>query len=89
MVAALETALGRSPVTIGKPEPTMILDLIRGAGVLPSETIVVGDRIDTDIEAGVRSGTQVHLVLTGVAQEAPAGVPWSSDLRGLLSLVEN
>jgi 4-nitrophenyl phosphatase len=84
MVAALETALGRSPVTIGKPEPTMILDLIQGAGVLPSETLVVGDRLDTDIEAGLRAGTQVHLVLTGVATEAPAGVPSSPDLRALI-----
>jgi ribonucleotide monophosphatase NagD (HAD superfamily) len=53
-------------------------------GVSAEETLVVGDRLDTDIEAGIRAGCAVQLVLTGVESEAPDGVPFSQDVAALV-----
>jgi glycerol 3-phosphatase-2 len=77
LVAALATALGRQPdVVVGKPEPTLFQQIARARGA--SRPLVVGDRIDTDIEGARRAGMDSLLVLTGVSQEAdlataPAG----------------
>lgn len=71
LVAALRTALGgRGPDTVvGKPEPTMIQVAARGPDG-PRHTLVVGDRLDTDVECAGRAGMDSLLVLTGVS--APA-----------------
>jgi HAD superfamily hydrolase (TIGR01450 family) len=91
LVAALETATGRSPVVVGKPEPELHrASLERVAARRP---LVVGDRLDTDVRGAVRAGTDCLLVLTGVTTvddllAAPPGtrptyVGW--DLRALLA----
>ncbi len=72
IVAALERAVGRRAEVCGKPHRPMgaMLDaLVAGAGVL-----MVGDRIDTDIDFGRNQGWQTALVLSGVtlASEASA-----------------
>src|SRR6185437_16970094 len=68
LVAALATALGRQPdVVVGKPEPTLFEQIARGRGA--RRPLVVGDRIDTDIEGANRAGMDSLLVLTGVTQE--------------------
>ncbi len=78
IVAAIETSSGVVPLTVGKPE-TYTLDLIlRSAGASPTECVVVGDRLDTDIAVGRRAGARTVLALTGVtsreqAEAAPAG----------------
>jgi len=82
MVAAIEAASGVTPVVIGKPEPTMILQVMESAGATPEDTYVIGDRIETDIDAGRRAGCHTALVLTGAT---PAPVP---GLECYLSLVE-
>src|SRR5262249_54113229 len=71
LVAALSTALGgRAPDTVvGKPEPTMIEVVARGPDGL-RHTLVVGDRLDTDVEAAVRAPMDSLLVLTGVTSPA-------------------
>ncbi len=84
IVASLVACAEREPELVGKPSPYAIEWILREAGMLPEEALVVGDRIETDIVAGQRAGCPVHLVLTGVATSAPDGVPWSHDLRGLL-----
>ncbi len=84
IVASLVTCSGREPETVGKPSPYLVEMILASAGVQPEECLVVGDRYDTDILAGLAAGCPVHLVLTGVSREAPEGVPWSADLRGLL-----
>jgi glycerol 3-phosphatase-2 len=65
LVAALRTALGRDPdLVVGKPEPTLFAAAARRVSArLP---LVVGDRLDTDIEGAVRAGMDSLLVLTGV-----------------------
>ena len=64
MVAALRHATGAEPLVAGKPEPPLMLESVeRSAAVRP---LVVGDRLDTDIEGANRSGIPSLLVLTGV-----------------------
>jgi glycerol-1-phosphatase len=66
LVAALATALGgRVPDTVvGKPEPVLFQTAARHRGAV--QAIVVGDRLDTDIEGAARAGMDSLLVLTGV-----------------------
>lgn len=66
IVAALETASGRSAVCVGKPEPFMFEEALRRAGVSGSEAVVVGDSLLTDIPAAHRVGALGVLVTTGV-----------------------
>jgi glycerol-1-phosphatase len=66
LVAALVTALDREPdAVVGKPEPVLFERAARRAGA--SRSLVVGDRLDTDIEGAHRAGMDSLLVLTGVA----------------------
>jgi HAD superfamily hydrolase (TIGR01450 family) len=69
LVAALATALGREPdLVVGKPEPTLFEQIARARGA--RRPLVVGDRVDTDIEGARRAGMDSLLVLTGVSQAA-------------------
>jgi len=64
LVAALRAATGREPVATGKPDPTMHRESVeRSAARRP---IVVGDRLDTDIEGARRVGCDSLVVLSGV-----------------------
>ena len=65
LVAAVATALGRGPdETVGKPAPTLFERAARRAGA--TRPLVVGDRLDTDIDGANRAGMDSLLVLTGV-----------------------
>lgn len=69
MVAALATALGRRPDTvIGKPEPGLLTAAAKLRGA--QRVLVVGDRLDTDIEGARKAGMESLLVLTGVTTPA-------------------
>ena len=67
MSIMLRNATGRMPVYIGKPEPTMIQIVMEKFGCRPEETVVVGDRVYTDIASGVRAGVDTIGVLSGEA----------------------
>lgn len=59
-------ATGRRPdAVIGKPSPLMVQMAMERAGVRPDETLMVGDRLHTDIEAGIRAGVETLLVFSG------------------------
>lgn len=66
MVAAIAAAAEREPLTMGKPEPLGLQLLLELAGVAPTDAVMVGDRLDTDILCGNRCGVPTALVLTGV-----------------------
>ena len=72
LIAAIEVAAGVQALTIAKPELPAMLELMRVAGASPETTVVVGDRLETDILVGRRAGTQCVLVLTGIATEEQA-----------------
>ena len=56
---------GRRPVFIGKPEPLMPLLAMEKTGYTKEETVVVGDRIYTDIKSGLNAGALTILVMSG------------------------
>lgn len=91
IVAALAAASGRAPIVIGKPETPMLEMAMLRMGVRPEETVMIGDRLDTDILAGERAGMPTVLVLTGVStREDLAGAEALPDMvvSDLPSLVE-
>lgn len=67
IVAAIATASGHIPTVIGKPEPLLLQMASERLGVAPADSVMVGDRLDTDILAGARAGMLTVLVLTGVS----------------------
>lgn len=69
MAALIETATGVKPYFIGKPNPLMMRSALRFLGAHSEEAVMVGDRMDTDVIAGVESGLETILVLTGVTRE--------------------
>ena len=66
LAALIEKATGKSPFFIGKPNPLMMRSALNYLGVHSEDTVMIGDRMDTDIVAGVMSGLETILVLTGV-----------------------
>ena len=64
--ALLEKATGRTPYFIGKPNPLIMRTALRSLDVHSTETAIIGDRMDTDIVAGIESGMETILVLSGV-----------------------
>ena len=66
IVAALETASGRAPLTMGKPEPAMLTQIVEDSGLPAAQTAMIGDRLDTDIACAHRAGTGSVWVATGV-----------------------
>ncbi|RRR67045.1 MAG: HAD-IIA family hydrolase [Candidatus Viridilinea halotolerans] len=75
VTAALVAASDVRPVVIGKPAPTMFLIAAELLGATPEHTLVIGDRLDTDIGGALAAGMPSVLVLTGVSgrSEAEAG----------------
>ncbi len=63
----LSETTDRKPVYFGKPEPAMVELCIRQSGFTPEETLVVGDRLYTDIACGIYAGVDTCLLLTGEA----------------------
>jgi HAD superfamily hydrolase (TIGR01450 family) len=90
LVAALRHATGVEPIATGKPDPTMHRESVQRSGA--ENPIVVGDRLDTDIEGANAVGCASLLVLTGVTSPAellaapPERRPTylAADLGGLL-----
>jgi ribonucleotide monophosphatase NagD (HAD superfamily) len=61
----IKNATGKYPEFIGKPEPTMVNIVREKFGYSREETVVVGDRIYTDIAAGLNAGVTSICVLSG------------------------
>jgi len=66
MAALIEKASGKSPFFLGKPNPFMIRTSLNYLGVHSENTVMIGDRMDTDILSGIESGMETILVLSGV-----------------------
>ena len=63
----IKNATGKWPIFIGKPEPTMVNIVCDKYGIDVNETVVIGDRLYTDIATGLNAGTTAVCVLTGEA----------------------
>ncbi|GHB12016.1 HAD-IIA family hydrolase [Salinicola rhizosphaerae] len=69
-VAALITeATGRKPYIVGKPNPMMFRSALNKLGVHSDATGMIGDRMDTDIVAGIEAGMHTVLVMTGISDK--------------------
>lgn len=67
ILAALEAATGVAPTVVGKPEPAMFELALAKLGVREERTAIIGDRLETDVLGGHRSGLITVLVLSGIA----------------------
>ena len=77
VAALISNATGRVPYFIGKPNPLMIRSALRELGAHSEMTAMVGDRMDTDIVAGLEAGLHTVLVLSGVSDvEAAERYPY-------------
>jgi NagD protein len=66
MAALIERATGVKPYFVGKPNPLMMRQALTTLGAHSEETVMIGDRMDTDIVAGMEAGMKTVLVLSGV-----------------------
>ncbi|WUC01474.1 HAD-IIA family hydrolase [Nocardia sp. NBC_00565] len=67
-VAALITrATGKEPYYVGKPNPLMMRSALRRIGAHSQSTVMIGDRMDTDIVSGLEAGMRTILVTTGIS----------------------
>ena len=65
MCFSIEKATGKAPVFIGKPQPEMIYAVMEKFGVAKEDTVVIGDRLYTDIASGNNAGVSTICVLSG------------------------
>jgi NagD protein len=66
ILAAIEVACGKKPYVVGKPNALMMMNARKQLGSHSSDTVMIGDRMDTDIVAGLEAGMTTCLVLSGV-----------------------
>ncbi len=66
IIAALEAASGMKAKVIGKPQSDMYQIALKRMGISPEETLVIGDRLETDIAGAQNAGCHSALVLSGV-----------------------
>jgi NagD protein len=69
LVAPIELSTGRSAYYVGKPNPLMMRIALRMLQCTNEETIIIGDRMDTDIIAGIESEIDTCLVLSGITNK--------------------
>ena len=68
LVAPIEMATGRKAYFIGKPNPLIMRHALKRLGSERENTVIIGDRMDTDIIAGIESEIETVLVLSGITK---------------------
>ncbi len=66
LAAPIERVTGQTAYFVGKPNPLMMREALRRLDAHSENTLMIGDRMDTDILSGLGAGMQTILVLTGV-----------------------
>ena len=67
VAALIERVTGRAPYYVGKPNPLMMRSALRALGAHSENTLMIGDRMDTDVRSGLESGLHTILVLSGIS----------------------
>ena len=67
LMAPIEMSTGAKAYYVGKPNPVMMRTALGKVGARREDTVIVGDRMDTDIVAGIEAGIDTVLVFTGVS----------------------
>ena len=73
LIAPIELSTGRSAYFVGKPNPLMMRNALKKIGCKREESIIIGDRMDTDIVAGIESEIDTCLVLSGITDRETVG----------------
>jgi NagD protein len=73
LVAPIELTTGKKAYFVGKPNPLMMRHALRRLGATREETAIIGDRMDTDIIAGIEADIETILVLSGVTLREEIG----------------
>ncbi|WP_433675356.1 HAD-IIA family hydrolase [Microbacterium gorillae] len=68
--ALITKATGKEPYVVGKPNPMMFRTALNQIGAHSLKTAMIGDRMDTDIVAGIEAGLHTILVMTGISDPA-------------------
>jgi len=66
LIAPIEIASGKKAYFVGKPNPLMMRSALKRLGVKREDTVVIGDRMDTDVICGIESEIDTLLVLSGI-----------------------
>jgi len=69
LISPIEMATGKTAYFVGKPNPLMMRNALKKINVQREEAIIIGDRMDTDIIAGIESEIDTALVLSGISDE--------------------
>jgi NagD protein len=72
VAALIQQATGHAPYFVGKPNPLMMRSALRSLGAHSESTLMIGDRMDTDVRSGLEAGLQTILVLTGISNTETA-----------------
>lgn len=67
LISPIELATGKQAYFVGKPNPLMMRIALKKLGVRREDTIIIGDRMDTDIVAGIEAEIDTCLVLSGIS----------------------
>jgi NagD protein len=67
VAALIERATGHAPYFVGKPNPLMMRSALRTLGAHSESTLMIGDRMDTDVRSGLEAGLRTILVMTGIS----------------------
>ncbi len=73
LISPIEMATGKTAYFIGKPNPLMMRNALKKINVQREEAVIIGDRMDTDIIAGIESEIDTVLVLSGISTEKTIG----------------
>ena len=73
LISPIELSTGKHAYFIGKPNPFMMRRAVKYLNAMSSETVIIGDRMDTDIIAGVEAEVDTVLVLSGVTKQDEIG----------------
>ena len=94
LAAPIERITGQRPFYVGKPNAFMMRAALRYLHARTDDTLIAGDNMDTDIIAGIQSGLETILVLTGVSKRTDLShYPYRphhivEDARGLIELLD-
>ena len=72
VAALISKATGVRPYFVGKPNPLMMREALRAIDAHSESTVMIGDRMDTDVVAGIEAGLQTVLVLSGITTREEA-----------------
>jgi NagD protein len=80
LLSAIESSTGKKPYIVGKPNSLMMMIARKKLGVHSEDTVMIGDRMDTDIVGGMEAGMKTCLVLSGVSnRESIKAFPYQPD----------